>query len=273
MPEGDRRCVTWAIGDVHGRKRTLDALLERLRPDMDRDRLWLVGDLVNRGPDSAGVLRWARRTAGELGDRFACVLGNHDLHLLAAAAGLRAPDEDLHGVLDAPDAPQLLAWLRRRPLVHRHGTPLLVHAAVWPRWHAAAAETWARRVEHCLATSNALLIGAKEARAQPGELGQLGDALYAFTVLRMLESDGEPCGHKGPPEQAPAGCTPWFDVPARRSTGVHVVCGHWAALGLRLEDGVSALDSGAAWDGPLSAVRLEDRCVVQQANLESRARP
>ncbi|MEO1369094.1 MAG: metallophosphoesterase, partial [Acidobacteriota bacterium] len=102
----------WAIGDVHGHLQTLEALVGRLERDfgldLDRDRLWLVGDLVNRGPDSPGVLRWARSMSRSLGDRFACVLGNHDLHLLAAAAGLREPDDDLRPVLDAPDVAELL---------------------------------------------------------------------------------------------------------------------------------------------------------------------
>ncbi|MEM8997348.1 MAG: metallophosphoesterase, partial [Acidobacteriota bacterium] len=115
----------WAIGDVHGHLPTLEALVGRLERDfgldLARDRLWLVGDLVNRGPDSLGVLRWARSTSRALGERFACVLGNHDLHLLAAAAGLREPAGDLRPVLDAPDAAELLDWLRHRPLAVRDG--------------------------------------------------------------------------------------------------------------------------------------------------------
>lgn len=272
-PRGTRP-VTWAIGDIHGRKKTLEALLARLELDPARDRLWLVGDLVNRGPDSLGVLRWARQSSERLGARFANVLGNHDLQLLAMWRGLRPTNEFLRPVLEAPDRDELLDWLRRRPLLVRDGGHVLVHAGLWPQWSAGDAEAWARRVERRLRQSDELLersaLRRHKVRACTAEEGDLASALYAFTVLRMLQPDGGPSGHKGPPEDAPAGHISWFDQPCRKSRDVHVVCGHWAALGRRLLDGVTALDSGAAWDRPLSACRLEGRHVVQQQNLDGR---
>ncbi|MCG8460511.1 MAG: metallophosphoesterase, partial [Holophagales bacterium] len=144
--------ATWVVGDIHGQKDRLDALLGRLELDPGRDRLWLVGDLVNRGPDSLGVLRWARHASAELGERFVVVLGNHDLHLLAARVGLRRPDGDLDAVLAAADAPDLLHWLASWPFLHRQRIPgggetLLVHAGLWPSWTVAEAEDHARALE------------------------------------------------------------------------------------------------------------------------------
>ncbi|MEO1086118.1 MAG: bis(5'-nucleosyl)-tetraphosphatase (symmetrical), partial [Acidobacteriota bacterium] len=219
--------------------------------------------LVNRGPDSLGVLRWAHRTADALGDRFACVLGNHDLHLLAAAAGLRKPSDELRPVLDAPDAAELLEWLRHRPLAVRGDRRLLVHAGLWPSWSVDAALDWARQLEAGIRAGDpALLAGAKSLYRQ----GELGRALYAFTALRLLRPDGSPSTFKGPPDEAPAGDVPWFDAESRHSRDVEVVCGHWAALGVRRLPGqLQVLDSGVAWGGPLSAVRLGDGVLVQQA--------
>ena len=269
-----KKKATWAIGDIHGRKKTLGALLERLDVDSSRDRLWLVGDLVNRGPDSLGVLRWARKTSKRLGHRFACVLGNHDLHLLAAWRGLRSPNDHLQPVLDAPDGDELLDWLRRRPLLVRGEDHVLVHAGLWPHWSLDEAEKWAHRVEKKLRDDQSLddLLSHQAKQKDPSRLSskkdKLSSALYAFTVLRMIQPDGTPSRHKGPPEEAPKGHLAWFDAPSRRSRDAHIVCGHWAALDHRLLDGVTALDSGVAWGGPLSACRLEDRRVVQQENLD-----
>ncbi|MEM1180062.1 MAG: symmetrical bis(5'-nucleosyl)-tetraphosphatase [Acidobacteriota bacterium] len=259
MTDGARH---WAIGDVHGHAKTLAALWPRLDFDLTGDRLWLVGDLVNRGPDSLGALRWARSMASTLGDRFACVLGNHDLHLLAAAAGRREPGEDLRPILDAPDAADLLEWLRFRPLAVREGGRLLVHAGLWPTWSVDETLMWARRLEGLLrGGSTDLLTGGKALLGK----GEIGEALYALTTLRLLRTDGRPSTFKGPPDDAPPGDVPWFEAPHRRWRGLEVVCGHWAALGVHRRAGVvCALDSGVAWGGPLTAIRLDDGELVQQ---------
>lgn len=290
--------ATYAIGDVHGCRESLEALMDRLPWDLDRDRLWLVGDLVNRGPDSLGVLRWARRMDEELGERFACVLGNHEVHLLARSAGVAAskPRDTLDALLAAPDRHELVAWVARQPLLHREGERLLVHAGLLPGWSADEAESLAREAEARLrgpdsgrflaryaARTGCPGASAPECRApcpEPaaapdpdaeGRCGRADRALAVLTLLRVVDAEGRPhFGFTGPPEDAPAGAVPWFEAPRARwasprgrTPDLEVVCGHWAALGLRIAPGVRALDSGCVWGGALTALRLEDGAVFQ----------
>lgn len=260
----------FAIGDVHGCHRELRRLLEVLPIDWDRDHLWLVGDLVNRGPASLKVLRWAHQTAKEMGPRFQVVLGNHDLQLLAMAANVVRParEDSSREVLDAEDAGKLVRWLGDRPLAHRHENYLLVHAGLWPHWTPSDAEEWARRVEGALRKGRGKarrLLDPASDRSRMGEgTARLQYALEAFTRLRTCTHKGKPCNHTGPPVAAPKGCMPWFEVPGRCSAEVTVVCGHWAALGLRIQQGLFALDTGCVWGGALTAVRLEDGAVFSQ---------
>lgn len=265
--------ATWAIGDVHGCHKTLCALFARLSFDSATDRLWLVGDLVNRGPSSLEVLRWARRLAGELGERMTVVLGNHDVHLLALAAGHGRPHHQqyLEAVLDASDREELIGWLRRRPLLERREIEgevhLLIHAGLLPEWTAAAAAARARRAEAALRQPG----GLERLLAAGGEGSDLDAERLTFstlTRLRMLDAAGRPCGHTGAPEDAPPGCVSWFDVPGRASRDAVVVAGHWAALGHRLRSDLVALDSGCVYGGALTAVRLEDREVVRVPNRD-----
>jgi len=266
--------ATYAIGDVHGCFRTLRRLLKRISYDPRRDRLWLVGDLVNRGPRSLEVLRWAV----EQGDRLTVVLGNHDLHLLARATGLaRARRRDtLEEVLAASDHDDLLAWLRGRPLLHREDGFLLVHAGLLPAWTPAGAERLAREVEEALRGDRAgrLLATLRVEPPHPWQAGLTGAArrrlaLAAFTRLRTLRPDGRLCDDfSGPPEEAPRGCRPWFDAPDRKSAGETVIFGHWAALGLLLRPGLAGLDTGCAWGRELTALRLEDRKLSQEPASE-----
>ncbi len=248
--------ATWAIGDVHGCFRTLRKLLKRIGFDPSRDRLWLTGDLVNRGPDSLGVLRWAR----ELGERITVVLGNHDLHLLGVAWGVVSPraKDTLEEVLGARDRDGLLDWLRHRPLAHTEGRYLLVHAGLLPEWSTAEALRIARAVQMTLTSPQAReLIRLYRTGASTESFELL--ALRALTQLRMLDEAGLPLpGFAGPPEEGPAGSLPWFDHPKRQSRTHTVICGHWAALGLRLRVDLFALDSGCAWRGRLTGVCLED---------------
>lgn len=263
----------FAIGDVHGCHRELKRLLEVLPIDKGKDHLWLVGDLVNRGPKSLEVLRWALRASKRMGPRFQVVLGNHDLLLLAMAAGIVKPgkEDTCRDVLEAPDSGKLLRWLGERPLVHRHENYLLVHAGLWPHWKAGEAEAWARRVEKALHKGRGKarrLLDPAIGRDQMGEgTARLQYALEAFTRLRTCTHKGKPCTHTGPPVAAPKGCMPWFEVPGRRSAEVTVVCGHWAALGLRIQEGIFALDTGCVWGGALTAVRLDDGAVFSQRAL------
>ena len=273
--------ATYAIGDVHGCFDSLQALLERLPLRMDEDRLWLVGDLVNRGPDNLGVLRWARETSERMGDRFAAVLGNHDVHLLARAAGVaeaRKKDtlDDVLGT-KTDERAELIAWLRERPLIHREGDRLLVHGGLLPGWTLETAETLARDTETVLRgpDGDRLLAdyaernGRFDTECRIDDLfGRASCGLAVFTLLRSLRADGQPrCGYSGPPEDAPTGDRPWFDAwrDERDAAGrcPTVVFGHWASLGLHVEanedePGIFGLDSGCVWGDRLTAARLED---------------
>jgi bis(5'-nucleosyl)-tetraphosphatase (symmetrical) len=258
--------ATFAIGDIQGCGRTLERLLQRIGFDPAADRILQVGDLVNRGPRSLQVLRWAR----SLGDRLAVVLGNHELHLLARAAGVRKakPRDTLDAVFAAADREELVEWLRHRPLLHREGRHLLVHAGLLPAWSTAEAERRAREAETVLRSARwpRLLEALWSADPTGGEddLSESRLATNVFTRLRTCTSEGVPCiDFDGRPEDAPPGCVPWFDLPGPASRGV-VVFGHWAALGLRIERDYLALDSGCVWGNALTAVRLEDRAVFQE---------
>ena len=261
---------TFAIGDIHGCYRTLERLLEQLDIDSAEDRLWLVGDLINRGPTSLQVLRWAQATECALGERFVAVLGNHDLHLLAVHLGLAdlRRKDTLDEILDADDRNELVDWLARRPLLHRQGDRLLVHAGVLPQWTAGEAALWARTVEQGLGQPQR----AAELLRRADEGADVADpewrALAALTRLRTLTPRDEFCDFTGPPEETPVGCMPWFERSDRRTRDQTMIVGHWAAMGLRIEGGLVALDSGCAWGGPLSAIRLDDGEVFQQRNRD-----
>ncbi len=264
--------ATYVIGDIHGCFDTLQALWPQLGFDQRRDRLWLVGDLVNRGPRSLEVLRWARDAGDRLGDRMRVVLGNHDLHLLAmhdGCAKVRRKDT-LEDVLAAPDREQLVGWLARQPPGHRDGEMLLVHAGLLPHWTPEEAATAARGLEATLRAADRrrpLIDRDFVPEAGSRWAGSLAD-LNAFAGLRTCTASGEPCKHKGPPEEAPPGCLPWFQVPGRRTSEVTVVFGHWAAMGLRLEPQAIGLDSGCVWGQRLTAIRLEDRQLFQQETVD-----
>lgn len=270
--------ATLAIGDVHGCAASLEALLSRCRFDRRHDRLWFVGDLVNRGPGSLAVLRFV---AG-LGDRAEVVLGNHDLHLVGRALGLnpRRPKDTLEEVLDAPDAPDLLGWLRSRPLLVRNGPFAMVHAGLLPPWSLAEAEILARDVEEVLMGPEAApLLSAVRVQPYPEWSPGLSPferrrlALTAFIHLRGVTARDVPFERfAGPPAEAPPGCFPWFERRHRREPEVTVLFGHWAALGFFQTQGVVGLDSGCAWGGRLTALRLEDGTVFQVENLEGMPR-
>lgn len=265
--------ATYAIGDVHGCYRELRRLLEKLPIDWDKDRLWMVGDLVNRGPDSTKVLRWARRTSKEMGNRFQTVLGNHELRLIAMDQGWLRPraSDTARDVLRSKHRKQLMRWLSKQPLLYRRGNRILVHAGLWPHWTPREAESWATDVHKVLARkrrrARQLLDPSVEMCDMNRSTAELNAALEAFTRLRSCTRKGKICSFSGPLHKLPKGCIPWFEFPGRRSQGVTVVCGHWAALGLRVQKGLVALDSGCCWGGSLTAVRLGKGTVYEQSAL------
>jgi bis(5'-nucleosyl)-tetraphosphatase (symmetrical) len=256
--------AVYAIGDVQGCFDPLQRLLEHIGFNTVRDRLWFTGDLVNRGPDSARVLRLVY----ELGDRAVCVLGNHDLHLLALAAGVdkKRQHDTLEDVFAAPDREALLAWLRTCPLLH-HDANLgytLVHAGLLPQWGLSEAQALAREVETALQVDPENLFqhmyGSQPARWSDELRGfeRLRVIVNAFTRLRYCNKDGVmDLQQKGVPGSQPADLVPWFQVPHRRNRDLRVVFGHWSALGVYRGENVVSLDSGCAWGRTLTAARLD----------------
>jgi bis(5'-nucleosyl)-tetraphosphatase (symmetrical) len=257
--------AVFAIGDVQGCYDDLMRLLERIHFDEADDRLWFAGDLVNRGPDSLGVLRFVRK----LGKRAVTVLGNHDLHLLAVAAGAARPrsKDTLDDILEAEDRDEYLDWLRHRPLLH-HDAALgytLVHAGLPPQWDLSLARTCAQELEAVLRGPDPAgffreMYGDEPRRWSDGLIGipRLRFIVNCFTRLRYCSSAGElELKHKGAPGTQPAGCLPWFEVPDRASAGLHVLFGHWSTLGEVRRHNVYPLDTGCVWGGRLTALRLD----------------
>jgi len=250
--------TTFVIGDIHGCWRTLQRLLDRVGWDPVADELWLVGDLVNRGPQSLEVLRWAARQ-----QRLVATLGNHDLHLLARAAGMTEArrEDSLEEVLDAADRDVLLAWLRRQPFVHRCGDLMMVHAGLSPAWEEAEVVELADQASARLSGGDGRgFLERLSARPRPRwRAGLEGDerlaaAVTLFTRVRVVGSDGRPeLGFTGPPDRAPDGCRPWFEESRVVGSGTRIVFGHWAQLGLRRSGRLLCLDSGCVYGGSLTA--------------------
>jgi bis(5'-nucleosyl)-tetraphosphatase (symmetrical) len=255
----------YAVGDLQGCVDAFEALLEKTDFHPARDRLWLVGDLVNRGPASARVLR----TLMELGRSAVTVLGNHDLHLLATAAGIRAPSsqDTFNDVLSAPDRDTLIDWLRHRPLLHHEPATarVLVHAGVPPLWSVSDAVAAAREIETLLRSSDwqvslAHMYGNAPSRWSPNlaREDRLRFSINALTRMRFCGRDGElDFDHTGPPGTQPRKLVPWFDHPLRQGDGTHIVFGHWASLGLFRRTDITACDSGCVWGRSLTAIPLD----------------
>jgi bis(5'-nucleosyl)-tetraphosphatase (symmetrical) len=259
----------YAIGDIQGCHTEFCQLLELIGFSPREDRLWIVGDVVNRGPDSLAALREVKA----LGEAAVTVLGNHDFHLLTVAAGhTKVHRQDtLAPILAAPDRDELIDWLQRRPLVVVEDDRLLVHAGLLPQWTPATALMLSREVEAVLASERAgaflAALYGDEPRAWRDDLSgfdRLRVVVNACARLRFCTADGTMEFHeKRGPDAAPRGFLPWFEHEARASAGVTIVCGHWSTLELKLLPNVLMLDSGCLWGGTLTAVRLEDRRVYQ----------
>jgi bis(5'-nucleosyl)-tetraphosphatase (symmetrical) len=268
---------TYAIGDLQGCLTPLLRLLDDVKFDLAADRVWFVGDLVNRGPDSLQVLRFVR----SLGPAAVCVLGNHDLHLLALSAGHgRAHRGDtLEAVLAAPDRAELLDWLRARKLAWLEDGYLMVHAGVLPAWTPEQTMQRAAEAEAVLQAPDyreflARMYGNAPASWEDGLSGveRVRVIVNAMTRLRYCSAAGEmEFHHKGAPGTQPAPWLPWFEVPGRKTASVALVIGHWSTLGLVNRPDLIALDTGCLWGGTLTAVRLEDRQVFAVACPQTKA--
>ena len=259
----------YAIGDVQGCYDSLQKLLDKIRFEPVHDRLWFTGDLVNRGPRSAEVLR----LVSGLGDRAVTVLGNHDLHLLAVAAGASPllPTDTFADVLTATDSERLLTWLARRPLFHHDGSAgyALAHAGLLPQWDPARAARCAREAETALTGTDAAdffhhMYGDLPDRWDEGLAGwdRLRLIVNAFTRLRFCHPDGRAdYRHKGPPGSQPPPLLPWFQVPVRQSRNLPIVFGHWSLLGRWDRDNVIGIDTGCGTllAGPLTVLLLPER--------------
>jgi bis(5'-nucleosyl)-tetraphosphatase (symmetrical) len=258
--------AVYAIGDVQGCDSELGELLTALKFSADRDSLWFVGDLVNRGPDSLKALRRIR----SMGDAASVILGNHDLHLLAVAytdAKLRS-DDTLAEILKAPDRDALLEWLCSRPLLHEDASlrVAMIHAGLPPQWDMKMARQCAREFEKALRHDPKSLLkrlyGDEPDRwddALQGE-ARLRFIINCFTRMRYIDAGGRlALRAKGSPkkEKAHHSLIPWFEAPAARWRGSRIVCGHWSTLGFFQNDDVTAIDTGCVWGDRLTAIRLD----------------
>ena len=258
---------TYAIGDIHGCYAQFGQLMNLIEFKPGKDTLWLVGDLINRGPQSLEMLRWAM----EHDDCVQMVLGNHELHLLAIAEGCgpQKPNAILDKILQAADSKILLDWLRCQPMMIIDGEYAMVHAGLMPEWSIRKALALAEEVEDVLTGPNFRLFmsqmyGNKPARWSDSLHGvdRWRIVVNAMTRMRFLNRDGSlDFSYKGTLADMPPTLTPWFDAPAPHRADYRVICGHWSALGVRLTDDVLSIDSGCLWGGQLTALRLEDQQV------------
>ncbi|MEN9867033.1 MAG: hypothetical protein RL748_2623 [Pseudomonadota bacterium] len=259
----------FVIGDLQGCHQSCVDLLAQIEAIDPGAQLWFAGDLINRGPDSLATLRLVK----SLGQRARCVLGNHDLHLLAVSQGIRksSRSDTLDDILQAPDRNDLIDWLRQQPLAIYEQGHLLVHAGVLPQWSAVQTRALASEVETVLRGEDwadflRQMYGNEPDQWQDHLQGaaRLRCIVNGLTRLRFCDQQGvmEFASKEGA-GGAPQGFVPWFDVRGRKTQDTTVVFGHWSTLGLLLRDNLIALDSGCVWGGKLSAVRLDDRKLVE----------
>jgi len=263
--------MDYIVGDVQGCCDALDRLLAKIGFSPSRDRIVVLGDLINRGPKNLQTLARLRG----LGDAATCLLGNHDLHLLAVAYGIRQPhaDDTLADILASPERQAWIEWLRSHRLaVHDHGW-LMVHAGVVPQWDVATTLQLAGEVESHLRSDNlhdflAVMYGNEPSRWDDSLTGpaRLRFAVNVLTRIRFVHPDGAlELKVKDSAAGTPPGLVPWFEAPGRKTQGVPIAFGHWSTLGLVNRPDLLALDTGCVWGGALTAVRIDGgrREVVQ----------
>ncbi|WP_133650902.1 symmetrical bis(5'-nucleosyl)-tetraphosphatase [Paraburkholderia flava] len=273
--------VPLAFGDLQGCRASFQQLLAKAAPAPGTP-LWFAGDIINRGAESLETLR----DVIKLGDRAVTVLGNHDLHLLSVSAGIRRAKkgDTIDEILAAPDAEELLHWVRHRPIAHFESGMLLVHAGVLPQWDVDLTLELADELQRALRSADwketlAGLYGNEPNRWAPDLKGidRLRITCSALTRMRFCDTRGTmDFTSSGGRDSAPPGYMPWFDVPERKTSGITVVFGHWAALGLTIRDNLVGLDSGCVWGNQLTAVTLTpspgERIVTQVECGDCKAR-
>lgn len=259
----------YAIGDLQGCYEPLQRLLELIDFDDKTDRLWFVGDLVNRGPESLDVLRFIH----SLPISPVITLGNHDLHLLGSLFGeqpWKGRDDTIQAVLNAPDGENLGHWLRKQAILHYSPelNVVMCHAGIAPMWDLEQARRLAQELEHVLAGDNYKEFLNHMYGNHPDiwsddliGLDRLRVITNYFTRMRFCDSQGRlELGYKGTIDKAPANLYPWYNVPLRKKITADIVFGHWAALrGMSPNPKIHAIDTGCLWGGPLTALRLQDR--------------
>lgn len=264
----------YAIGDLQGCFEEFQELLAHISFCHGRDTLWLVGDIVNRGPQSLACLRYIKQHEHSI----QTVLGNHDLHLLAVAHGhgrLKRQDT-VSDILAAPDSQILLDCLRRQPLMVHDDTFVLVHAGLWPQWTVAEAQKRADEVAHALQHEApayfAHMYGNRPDSDHPADTAErLRFATNVFTRMRALTADGRmDFDFKSTLADLPAHLLPWFRAPNRQHLSHRIVFGHWSALGLHAENQTCGIDTGALWGGKLTALNLDNGEVFQVASKQAR---
>lgn len=267
--------ATYAIGDIQGCFSALTRLLKTVDFNSDKDRLWIAGDLINRGPESLQTLQFLYK----IRENLDIVLGNHDLHLLAVAAGFKkpTPSDTLDDILKAPIRDKLLNWLKQQPLIH-HDSALnytMVHAGIPPQWSISESLTYAKEVENILSSEDinaflSVMYGNEPNHWDESLTGmdRLRLITNYFTRMRFCTPTGDlELKTKSHVNDAPTGYYPWFDITHRKTKNDNIIFGHWAALeGKTRQNNIFALDTGCVWGGKLTAMRLEDRTIFSVDN-------
>ncbi len=255
----------YAIGDVQGCYKELLRLLEVIKFDNSQDQLWFAGDLVNRGPESLETLRFIK----SLGKSAITVLGNHDLHLLAASCAPQSVNTKaaLDQVLTAPDRDELIDWLRHQPLFYHNDEFCLVHAGIPPQWDLNQTKKLALAAEQALQGTDYTYVlramyGDKPNLWSVGLRGmpRLRFIINSFTRMRYCDKEGRlDFNHNGPPGSQAAHLMPWFKAPGRKSADMKIIFGHWSSLGYYAGDNCYAIDTGCLWGGQLTSIKLGEQ--------------
>jgi len=259
--------ATYVIGDIQGCYDALIQLLDKVNFDASKDRLWSVGDLVNRGPQSLEVLRFIKH----LGVEHPVVLGNHDLHLLSVACQCQSlqSSDTFQDVLNATDRDELLNWLRQQKLLHYNSefNVVMAHAGISPQWDLASAQAYAKEVENILRSDQYIELLSHMYGNEPESWHddlqgwhRYRFIINAFTRMRFCDEQGHlDLITKGPPGTQPHGFAPWFKIKNRKPIQAKIVFGHWASLRGQIDEpNIFAVDTGCCWGESLTALCLED---------------